>query len=369
MRVGDSVLDEFVIEERLHASEGVEIFRGREIATAEPVAIEALLDLDASRLARFERDAESLAALARTETVSYAGHGVGEAAEAFVVLDWIPTEKIERRLARIAAIRAELAEDRDASVRSPERRLATPSLRLRSTGTVAACVGLIGLTLAGVLAVRAKARPPIAVTSAAAWSMALDRGSSAAPQTSSTAPTSAGSAKGPQPLEASACPPEALACAKLEVADPTDVDTFTLVPDAVALAQSVRPHAQLAEVRATGISKGTLDFTRGATAIFGMTAGLLVEAKGDKFEVLRNPTDFAWPVRITRCSVSLAYAAATMAGLPRRPPASLSFGGANVQDRLYFTVEDKQRVEKVYVDPRTCTGNSIALDLYDPYGH
>jgi eukaryotic-like serine/threonine-protein kinase len=77
-----------------------QVFRARDRASGQPVAIKVLSDMRGHRSARFVREVELLAALSHPGIVGYVSHGETPAGELFLAMEWLDGEDLEVRLAR-----------------------------------------------------------------------------------------------------------------------------------------------------------------------------------------------------------------------------------------------------------------------------
>jgi len=79
-----------------------EVYRGRDHATGQPVAIKVLSEDRGHRSERFAREAELLAELSHPGIVRYVSHGALPSGELFLVLEWLDGEDLRSRLEREA---------------------------------------------------------------------------------------------------------------------------------------------------------------------------------------------------------------------------------------------------------------------------
>ncbi len=100
MRPGERLGGRFEIEEQVGAGGMGEVFRARDPIAGEAVAIKVISDVRGLRRARFAREVELLAELSHPGIVRYVSHGVTRAGEAFLVMEWLDGEDLERRLGR-----------------------------------------------------------------------------------------------------------------------------------------------------------------------------------------------------------------------------------------------------------------------------
>src|SRR6187401_3171138 len=100
MRLGERLSDQFEIEQRIGTGGMGEVFRARDPATGEEVAVKVLSDLRGHRSARFAREVELLAELSHPGIVRYIAHGETPSARRFLVMEWLDVEDLRRRLER-----------------------------------------------------------------------------------------------------------------------------------------------------------------------------------------------------------------------------------------------------------------------------
>ncbi|UQA59484.1 serine/threonine-protein kinase [Polyangium aurulentum] len=100
MRHGDTLANRFVIE-RLAGSGGMgEVYRAADRQTGQPVAIKVLLGEQEGDVARFEREARILSAIAHPNIVRYVTRGVLPEGDPYLVMEWLEGEDLAARLAR-----------------------------------------------------------------------------------------------------------------------------------------------------------------------------------------------------------------------------------------------------------------------------
>jgi eukaryotic-like serine/threonine-protein kinase len=100
MKLGELICDRFAIEHRLGEGGMGEVFRARDPATGEAVAVKVISDAGALRAARFAREAETLAELDHPGIVRYVSHGVTASGELYLVMEWLEGEDLKARLER-----------------------------------------------------------------------------------------------------------------------------------------------------------------------------------------------------------------------------------------------------------------------------
>src|SRR5512146_839010 len=78
------------------------VYRGTDRQSGQPVAVKVLPPEggDAEAVARFEREANALAALDHPAIVRYLAHGRAEDGELFLAMEWLDGEDLEARLSR-----------------------------------------------------------------------------------------------------------------------------------------------------------------------------------------------------------------------------------------------------------------------------
>src|SRR5687768_16674481 len=85
--------------DRLASAGGMgDVFRARDQRTGDPVAVKFVRNGDSLLLSRFEREAQTLAALEHPGIVRYVAHGGSPSV--FLAMEWLEGEDLARRLAR-----------------------------------------------------------------------------------------------------------------------------------------------------------------------------------------------------------------------------------------------------------------------------
>jgi len=82
-----------------HGGMGV-VYRARDRASGEVVAVKVLLESRASAVERFAREAAVLSGLDHPGIVRYGAHGVTDAGEPYLVMEWLDGESLSARLGR-----------------------------------------------------------------------------------------------------------------------------------------------------------------------------------------------------------------------------------------------------------------------------
>jgi eukaryotic-like serine/threonine-protein kinase len=100
MKLGELICDRFAIEQRLGEGGMGEVFRARDPATGEAVAVKVISDAGSRRASRFAREAETLAELDHPGIVRYVSHGVTASGELYLVMEWLEGEDLKARLER-----------------------------------------------------------------------------------------------------------------------------------------------------------------------------------------------------------------------------------------------------------------------------
>src|SRR5690348_652704 len=98
MHPGDVLAERFRIEQRAGEGGMGTVFRGRDLARDEPVAIKTFRVGSNSSLARFGREAEALAALSIEGVVRYVHHGLDSDGQPFLVMEWIEGPSLAQAL-------------------------------------------------------------------------------------------------------------------------------------------------------------------------------------------------------------------------------------------------------------------------------
>ena len=92
--------DRFEIEQQVAMGGMGEVFRARDGATGELVAVKVMSDRRDDRTARFAREAELLAELSHPGIVRYVAHGETSSGELFLAMEWLDGETLKVRLER-----------------------------------------------------------------------------------------------------------------------------------------------------------------------------------------------------------------------------------------------------------------------------
>ena len=92
--------ERFELEARIGSGAMGEVFRARDPATGEVVAIKILPGSQGPLAERFTREIEMLAELDHPGIVRYISHGVTLAGEPFLVMEWLDGEVLRARLER-----------------------------------------------------------------------------------------------------------------------------------------------------------------------------------------------------------------------------------------------------------------------------
>lgn len=99
MLPGEVVADRFVLEERIGAGAAGVVFRARDRATGQTVALKVLRDAGTDD-PRFLREAGILARLDHPAVVGHRGHGRTAVGTSYLAMEWLEGETLSRRLAR-----------------------------------------------------------------------------------------------------------------------------------------------------------------------------------------------------------------------------------------------------------------------------
>ncbi|HTN85840.1 MAG TPA: protein kinase, partial [Sorangium sp.] len=100
MRVGDVLGGRFTLD-GLAGSGGMgEVFRARDHATGQDVAVKVMLARHAGERARFEREAWVLSELRHPAVVQFVAHGETPQGEPYLAMEWLEGEDLRARLAR-----------------------------------------------------------------------------------------------------------------------------------------------------------------------------------------------------------------------------------------------------------------------------
>ena len=78
------------------------VFRARDRASGDAVAVKIIAGGHGWRTARFEREIEVLAELSHPGIVRHVAHGAMPSSELFLVMEWLDGEDLKTRLARAA---------------------------------------------------------------------------------------------------------------------------------------------------------------------------------------------------------------------------------------------------------------------------
>src|SRR5262245_1329668 len=100
MRQGDVIADRFEIEELAGAGAMGSIFRARDRAAGDRVALKTLRDAGSGFGDRFVREAKILAELSHPSIVRYVAHGNMAGGALFLAMEWLDGEDLHHRLKR-----------------------------------------------------------------------------------------------------------------------------------------------------------------------------------------------------------------------------------------------------------------------------
>jgi hypothetical protein len=100
MRLGALLADRFEIEHQAGSGGMGEVFRARDRASGQEVAVKVISDVRGHRAARFVREVELLAELSHPGIVRYVSHGETPGGELFLAMEWLDGEDLEVRLER-----------------------------------------------------------------------------------------------------------------------------------------------------------------------------------------------------------------------------------------------------------------------------
>src|SRR5688572_13567280 len=100
MRPGTVVADRFEIERRTGAGGMGMVFQAQDRTTGRRVAVKVLHRQGQLEVQRFEREARALAALSHPRIVGYVSHGIDQAGDLYLAMEWIEGEDLESRLER-----------------------------------------------------------------------------------------------------------------------------------------------------------------------------------------------------------------------------------------------------------------------------
>jgi tetratricopeptide (TPR) repeat protein len=99
MQRGDFIDRRFEIEAQAGAGGMGMVYRARDRTTGQLVAIKLLHNTGASHTARFMREIHALSSVAHAHVVQYVTHGVTDAGEPYLVMEWLEGESLDDRLA------------------------------------------------------------------------------------------------------------------------------------------------------------------------------------------------------------------------------------------------------------------------------
>ncbi|HWO23799.1 MAG TPA: protein kinase [Kofleriaceae bacterium] len=100
MKLGELLGGRFEVEEQVTAGGMGEVFRARDRASGEAVAVKVLSDVRGPSIARFAREVELLSSLSHPGIVRYIAHGEAPADELYLVMEWLDGEDLKARLDR-----------------------------------------------------------------------------------------------------------------------------------------------------------------------------------------------------------------------------------------------------------------------------
>jgi eukaryotic-like serine/threonine-protein kinase len=100
VKLGDILGGRFELELRAGAGGMGEVFRARDRATGDAVAVKVMLKEQVATSARFAREVHVLSELHALEIVRYVAHGVGPEGEPFLAMEWLSGEDLSERLRR-----------------------------------------------------------------------------------------------------------------------------------------------------------------------------------------------------------------------------------------------------------------------------
>ncbi|MDC3961560.1 serine/threonine-protein kinase [Polyangium jinanense] len=100
MEPGDLVRGQYEIERRVTAGGMAQIFRARDLASGDTVAVKVMLDGQSQHALRFMREAALLSDLRHPGIVQYIADGVTDAGEPYLVMEWLEGEDLSVRLER-----------------------------------------------------------------------------------------------------------------------------------------------------------------------------------------------------------------------------------------------------------------------------
>src|SRR4051812_42252668 len=94
--------DRFELEQQIGSGGMGTVFRGRDRASGESVAVKIIAEGSDSNPERFEREIEVLAELSHPGIVRHIAHGEMPSGARFLVMEWLDGETLKARLARAA---------------------------------------------------------------------------------------------------------------------------------------------------------------------------------------------------------------------------------------------------------------------------
>jgi eukaryotic-like serine/threonine-protein kinase len=100
MQPGSVLGDRFELEQRIGLGGMGEVFRARDRATGETVALKVISDRGEHQTARFAREIALLAELSHPGIVRHVAHGETASGELFLAMEWLDGEDLRRRLER-----------------------------------------------------------------------------------------------------------------------------------------------------------------------------------------------------------------------------------------------------------------------------
>ncbi|HWO17829.1 MAG TPA: protein kinase [Kofleriaceae bacterium] len=100
MRRGELVGERFEIKDHVASGGMGRVFRARDLWSGEIVALKMLADDHAALGPRFDREAKTLADLSHPGIVRYVAHGLTDAREPYLAMEWLEGEDLASRLAR-----------------------------------------------------------------------------------------------------------------------------------------------------------------------------------------------------------------------------------------------------------------------------
>jgi eukaryotic-like serine/threonine-protein kinase len=100
MQLADVVSGRFEVQQQVGTGGMGRVFRARDLASGETVAVKVISDASGQRPERFVREALLLAELVHPGIVRYIAHGETAASELFLVMEWLDGEDLAARLQR-----------------------------------------------------------------------------------------------------------------------------------------------------------------------------------------------------------------------------------------------------------------------------